>query len=205
MPTAAARILPFIGAGCALAAALLILFFLVRRPSLRGPAKWWLLLGLGPLPIAAAVSVNLANHEVMRERQFCGRCHAMAPFASDAANANSHTLVARHSRNAWMGARSCSSCHADYAMLRTTTTPAAALSHVVAQYTDEWGPGHRRPHLPDPFPNAPCRRCHSLAVSQAAAHALHAAAIESDSVPCVSGGCHGPAHVAGSVMPNTRP
>jgi hypothetical protein len=107
---------------CAAASALLVLWWLVRRPALTHATKLLLLLGIGVLPIAMATTGNVAGYEATKARTFCGSCHVMTPYSADSHDPESVTLAARHARNAMFGDDNCYTCHADYGMFGTITT-----------------------------------------------------------------------------------
>src|SRR3954469_16771994 len=91
-------LLSYVALVCAASAAVILVVYLVARPALTRTVKLWLFLGLGPLPIAAALSGNVANFEVTKERTFCASCHVMGPYADDAASPTSTRLAALHSK-----------------------------------------------------------------------------------------------------------
>src|ERR1051326_5973227 len=102
--------LRMIALASAVIAALLVLWFLVRRPALTRATKFVLLLGIGAFPLATAATGNVSGFEATKSRQFCGSCHVMTPYASDAANQMSRTLAARHARNEMFGEENCYAC-----------------------------------------------------------------------------------------------
>ncbi len=73
-------ILSFIAVGSAAGAAVILIWFLWKQPPFNATTKILLLLGLGVLPIGAAMSGNVVGFESTQQRQFCGSCHIMAPF-----------------------------------------------------------------------------------------------------------------------------
>src|SRR5262245_34253056 len=121
------QILTWVAIASGALAAIILVTYLVRRPHLGRGTKLWLFFGLGPLPIASALTGNLANLEVSKERKFCGSCHVMTPYIEDAQNPASQSLAAIHSRNAWFGDQSCYVCHADYGMFGTAATKIGGL------------------------------------------------------------------------------
>lgn len=181
---------------CAALAAVVLIAYLIRRPPLTAATRLWLFLGLGPLPIAAAIAGNVANLEVTKERHFCGSCHVMEPYIEDVSNPESKRLAAVHSRNEWFGHQSCYVCHADYGMFGTVVTKIGGMHHVWDYYTGDWGdPSHRPPALYKPYSNDACRHCHAHASArEPMEHRVHKAAIENGSVGCAKEGCHGPPH-----------
>lgn len=185
----------------ALGASIILVWFLVRRPKLTLTVKIVMFLGLGAMPIAAALAANVASFQTMSKRKFCGSCHVMTPYTTDAANPKSTSLPALHSRSPWFGGQSCYTCHSDYGMFGTVATKMAGLKHVWHYYT-----GYRtmsvaealpKLHLYKPFPNLTCMQCHSTTLpgwSRVPEHASLLAEVRDDRVSCASEGCHGPAH-----------
>lgn len=182
-------------------AAVLLLWFLVRKPTLTNATKVVLLFGIGVLPLMTAANGNVAGYNAMKTRSFCGSCHVMTPYAEDSANPASHGLAARHARNEAFGKENCYTCHADYGMFGTITTKFAGLRHVY-HYTltfhaltlEEALP---RIHINKPFPNSTCIRCHSTENplwNQVGDHASTLADVRAGKISCASAGCHGAAH-----------
>ncbi|MCK6547186.1 NapC/NirT family cytochrome c [Myxococcota bacterium] len=186
---------------CAACAAIILLWYLVARPTLDALTKIVLLVGIAILPIASAMAGNLAGYTVTQERRFCGSCHVMTPYVEDSATRTSTTLASLHGRSPWFGHKSCYTCHADYAMFGTITTKISGLRHVWHYYTDY----RDRPleetrttiELYEPFTNAPCLQCHSTETKRWLEKKDHVGALEelrAQTLSCVSAGCHGPAH-----------
>lgn len=194
---------PFIGAAllCGGLAALIVLWYLVRRPALTNATKLWLLLGIGVLPIATATTGNVAGYEATKSRQFCGSCHVMTPYQNDSENPASTTLAARHSHNAQFGHENCYACHADYGMFGTITTKLGGLRHVY-EYTLHYHSmsleeAREKIHIRKPFKNSTCMHCHSTELptwQKVPEHESLLYQVRGDFVSCASGGCHGPAH-----------
>jgi cytochrome c-type protein NapC len=162
-------------------------------------------MGLGPFPIAAAMSANAVNYEQTKARRFCGSCHLMHPYTNDAANARSKTLAAAHSQNPMFGHESCYLCHADYGMFGAVTTKIGGMHHVWDFYTIDWeAPDARKPRLYKPYSTVTCTQCHSpkaAAFQSTLAHRVHEGAMGRGVADCVSSGCHGPAHGEGGPPP----
>jgi nitrate/TMAO reductase-like tetraheme cytochrome c subunit len=186
---------------CAAASALLVLWWLVRRPALTHATKLLLLLGIGVLPIAMATTGNVAGYEATKTRTFCGSCHVMTPYSADSHDPNSVTLAARHARNAMFGDDNCYTCHADYGMIGTITTKLGGLRHVY-EYVFHYHQmsleeARAKIHIRHPFQNATCMQCHSTRDPLWAAVKEHASLLgrlRDGTVSCASAGCHGPAH-----------
>jgi len=182
-------------------AALLVLWFLIRRPALTRSTKIVLFLGIGAFPLATAATGNVSGYEATKSRRFCGSCHVMTPYASDSANAESKTLAARHARNELFGDENCYACHADYGMFGTITTKLGGMRHVyeyVFHYRDmPLDEAKQKIHIRHPFSNATCMHCHSTDGQSWNAVPEHASLridVRSGEVSCASAGCHGPAH-----------
>lgn len=186
---------------CATASALLVLWYLVRRPALSHATKIVLLLGIGVLPIATATTGNVAGFEATKARSFCGSCHVMTAYQRDSEDPNSTTLAARHARNALFGDENCYACHANYGMFGTIVTKMGGLRHVY-EYTLHYRnmsleEAREKIHIREPFQNATCMHCHSTdnpiwnAVKE---HKSLLDRLRDGSVSCASAGCHGPAH-----------
>ena len=194
-------------AGAVLAAPLLI-WYLVRRPSLTRATKIVLLLGIGVFPLLTAGSGNIAGYEATKNVRFCGSCHVMTPYANDVKDTSSMTLASRHARNEAFGHEACYTCHADYGMFGTIKTKMGGMGHVY-QYVfnfrqlslEEAIP---KIHLRKPFRSSTCVRCHTTTApgwSKIGDHAGLLDELRSGKVGCVGEGCHGPAHPWSKVRP----
>jgi cytochrome c-type protein NapC len=135
------------------------------------------------------------------QRDFCGSCHTMTPYTSDAANPFSDSLASLHSRNELFGDRSCYVCHADYGMYGTVSTKLSGMKHVWEYYSEfrDIPAQEALPliHLYRPYPNANCMQCHSTRIAGWMEVDEHASAVEpirSGAMSCASFGCHGPSH-----------
>jgi cytochrome c-type protein NapC len=186
---------------CAVVAAAILVGYLVRRPPLHGMTKLWLLLGLGVLPISAAMIGNVEGYETTKQRQFCGSCHVMVLHTDDSNDPHSMSLAARHARNKLFGDENCYVCHADYGMFGTIATKIGGMRHVWEYYTryrnvpvDD---ALKTIHLYKPYTNENCMQCHSTTLDlwlKTPDHRATLAALRTNEVSCASGGCHGFAH-----------
>jgi cytochrome c-type protein NapC len=187
--------------GCAGISALLVIWFLIRRPALTNATKIVLLLGIGVLPIATAATGNVAGFEGTKDRKFCGSCHVMTPYSEDSANPKSTTLASRHARNALFGDANCYGCHANYGMFGTVVTKAGGMRHVY-EYVFHYhqmslAEAREKIHIREPFQNSTCMHCHSTELPTWNAVPEHASLLpqlRDGSISCASSGCHGPAH-----------
>ncbi len=185
-----------------LAASTILVAYLVKKPVLTIRVKLWLLLGLGVLPVTAAVTSTVAGMEATTAREFCGSCHVMGTHFSDSANAASQSLAARHSRNAFFGDKSCYVCHADYGMYGYAMTKAGGMRHVYEYYLGGYAQMSleeftRVIHLRKPYDNLNCRQCHTTTVSDWRSVPDHESLkneLVKNQVSCASAGCHGYAH-----------
>lgn len=186
--------------GAAAFSAILILWYLVRRPPLVRATKILLLFAIGIFPLTTAGTGNVAGYEATKSRRFCGSCHVMTPYADDSADLESTTLASRHARNDAFGKENCYACHADYGMFGTVTTKIGGMRHVYEYLWNfrqlSWEEAQPRIHLRKPFRNDACMRCHSTQVpswERVGDHAGLAAELRENRISCL-GGCHGPAH-----------
>jgi len=194
---------PFIAAAvaCATGSAILLLWYLLRRPALTNATKLVLLAAIGVLPLATATTGNVAGYEATKARRFCGSCHVMTPYRDDSQDPHSTALAARHARNALFGDENCYACHADYGMFGTVTTKLGGLRHVY-EYLFHYrnmplDEAREKIHIRRPFQNATCMHCHSTEGPSWNAIKDHASLLDrvrGGQVSCASAGCHGPAH-----------
>lgn len=191
-----------IAMSCAGISAIIVTWFLWARPAPDLQVKILLLLGIGVLPIGAALATNVAGYNTTLTRQFCSSCHLMLPYTNDSSDRGSQTLAARHARNELFGHDNCYTCHANYEMFGTITTKISGMHHVWVYYVE----GARHMKLEDsigkielyePFSNTTCVHCHSTTTQGFKAVNDHKgidADLMADRVSCASAGCHGPAH-----------
>lgn len=186
----------------AVAAMVLLIRFLIRRPALTTGVRIELLLGLAVLPFLAAVTTTASGMERTTEREFCGSCHVMETHLSDLVDPTSRSLASRHSRNQQVGPHACYICHADYGMLGYPLTKLTGMSHVWNYYlggyrTMSLEKFHAEVRVAKPFPNSNCQQCHSgtlASFTNVKEHfALHDE-LAANQVSCASAGCHGVAH-----------
>jgi nitrate/TMAO reductase-like tetraheme cytochrome c subunit len=182
--------------------ALVLLWYLVRKPLLSRATKIALLFGIGILPIATATNGNVAGYHATKTTKFCASsCHVMVPYGEDSWNPKSTSLASRHARNEAFGDENCYACHADYGMFGTITTKMGGMRHVYEYLTHY----HSMPleeslvkiEIRAPFRNDACIRCHStenLLFNKIGDHASSLEDVRSGKVSCASEGCHGFAH-----------
>ena len=182
--------------------ALLLLWYLFKKPALTRMTKVLLLFGIGILPIATATNGNVAGYHATKTTKFCASsCHVMVPYGEDSWNDDSTSLAARHARNDAFGKENCYACHADYGMFGTVTTKIGGMRHVYEYLTHY----HSMPieeslvkiELRKPFRNEACTRCHSTQNqlwNQIGDHASSRDDVRAGKVSCASEGCHGFAH-----------
>jgi nitrate/TMAO reductase-like tetraheme cytochrome c subunit len=193
--------LAIVALACAAISACILLVYLIRQPALVRVTKVWLALGLGVFPMGAAAFGNVQGFEATKEREFCGSCHVMALHAGDAEDPKSHSLSARHARNAMFGSENCYSCHADYGMFGTIVTKAGGMRHVwlyLTEYrTTPIEEAKKTIHLRAPYPNDNCMQCHSTRDDLWLKTPDHKSSLEdvrAGRVSCAGAGCHGLAH-----------
>jgi cytochrome c-type protein NapC len=175
-------------------AAIMLIAYLVRRPALSPAVRLWLLAAVGLLPLGAALTGNLSGYQVTTQRSFCGSCHVMEPYTRDAADPESNSLAAVHSRNRAFGHQSCHACHRDYGIFGTVTTKLGGLRHAWSYYVGRWEQPIR---LYRPYSNDSCRYCHSTTLTGFVEEPEHMAVkddLARGTVSCAAAGCHGPPH-----------
>jgi cytochrome c-type protein NapC len=195
------ELLTWITIAFAASAAVLVIWYLMRRPLLTRPTKIILLFGIGLLPLGSAMTGNYAGFAATKQRTFCGSCHVMTPYANDSGNPKSESLAARHGRNGMFGDENCYTCHADYGMFGTVKTKLGGLRHIyeyVLHYHDmPLEEARRTIHIRRPFKNETCMHCHSTQNPGWNAVPEHTSILDrvrTGAVSCASEGCHGPAH-----------
>lgn len=182
--------------------ALVLLWYLFRKPMLGRATKIALLFGIGILPIATATNGNVAGYHATKTTKFCASsCHVMVPYGEDSWDPKSTSLASRHARNEAFGHENCYACHADYGMFGTITTKIGGMRHVYEYLTHY----HSMPieeslvkiEIQSPFRNEACMRCHSTEnqlFNKIGDHASSLSDVRSGKVSCASEGCHGFAH-----------
>lgn len=200
-PHAESNPLAFAAVACAVLAAAILIWFLAARPALVPAVKLVLLMGIGVLPIGAALAGNIVGYEKTQERQFCGSCHVMTPYVEDSNDRNSKTLASLHARSPWFGDRNCYTCHSDYGLFGTITTKIGGMKHVIHYYGTyrnmPLSESLHRIQLYKPFTNLPCLQCHSTETASFLAKKDHKSALDdlrARRISCASEGCHGPSH-----------
>ncbi|MDB4935090.1 MAG: hypothetical protein JWP87_2062 [Labilithrix sp.] len=184
----------------AIAAAILVVH-LLRRRSVTGTSKVWLLMGLGVFPILTAGTANIAGFEATQSRKFCGSCHVMIPHAEDSGDPKSLSLAATHARNEYFGEKNCYTCHKDYGMYGYVLTKLGGMRHVYLYVTEyRTMPLEESKHairILKPLPNANCMHCHTTNAPdwlRVPDHASSLASVRDGKLSCASAGCHGFAH-----------
>ncbi len=193
--------LAWIALTCALVAAGIMIYYLVRRPRLDLAGMSLMFLGLGVLPLMVALIGNMEGLAATERQGFCGSCHTMDMWIEDANDLNSTSLTAIHSRTKMFGDRSCYVCHKDYGMYGYALTKIGGMGHVY-EFLSEWMWYDREEviekiHIARPFKNQNCMQCHSTTGAIWSGVADHKGLLDdlrSGETSCVSAGCHGYAH-----------
>lgn len=195
------NLLTVLAIAAAALAALILIWYLVRRPALVAATRIALLFGLGLFPLAAAIGGNVQGYKATQQREFCGSCHVMGPHANDAKDPSSKGLAAIHTRNHFFGHDSCYTCHADYGMFGTVLTKIGGMRHVYLHMTEfrtmSLDEAREKIHLVKPYPNNNCMQCHTTLAPQwnkVPDHASAREAVIAEKIGCSSRGCHGFAH-----------
>ncbi len=208
MGTSTSDPLGMVAVGSAAIAALILLWYLIRRPPLTNATRVMLLLGIGAFPLLTAGSGNLHGYNATKTRRFCGACHVMTPYAEDSENPASTSLSARHARNPAFGEDNCYYCHADYGMFGTITTKIGGMRHVY-EYMFNYRnmsleEARTSIHLRGRFKNSNCMQCHSTELPNwqlVDGHKGQLEEIRSGDTSCASIGCHGPSHPFSKDLP----
>jgi cytochrome c-type protein NapC len=193
--------LSWIALACALVAAGIMLYYLVRRPRLDAAGKSVMMLGVGVLPIMVAMIGNIQGLAATEHQSFCGSCHTMDMWIEDANDPESETLAAIHSRTQKFGDKSCYVCHKDYGMFGYAMTKIGGMNHVY-EFLSEWMWYDRdevieKIHISRPFKNENCMQCHSTTGriwNEVADHNGLTEDLRTGETSCASAGCHGYAH-----------
>ncbi len=193
--------LSWIALSCAVVAAGIMIYYLVRRPRLDLAGMSLMFLGLGVLPLMVALIGNMEGLAATERQGFCGSCHTMDMWIEDANDLNSTSLTAIHSRTKMFGNRSCYVCHKDYGMYGYALTKIGGMGHVY-KFLSEWMWYDREQviekiHIARPFKNQNCMQCHSTTGAIWSGVADHKGLLDdlrSGETSCVSAGCHGYAH-----------
>jgi nitrate/TMAO reductase-like tetraheme cytochrome c subunit len=195
-------LLGWVALACVVLAAAVQIAFLVRDPPLHMRTKMRLLLGLGALPAIAVAASTARGMQRTTERDFCGSCHVMDPYVSEAREPDSQSLAGKHGRNPYFGDRSCYVCHADYGLLGYPMTKLNGMRHVWQYYVVGWNrleipEALAKIHLRKPYDNTNCRQCHTATLadwSRVPEHVSLSDELAANRVSCASAGCHGYAH-----------
>ena len=86
--------LSWIALTCAVVAAGIMIYYLVRRPSLDLAGMSLMFLGLGVLPIMVALIGNVEGLDATERQGFCGSCHTMDMWIEDANDPDSEYFCA---------------------------------------------------------------------------------------------------------------
>ena len=193
--------LSWIALTCALVAAAIMIYYLVRRPRLDLAGMSLMFLGLGVLPIMVALIGNMEGLDATERQGFCGSCHTMDMWIEDANDPDSVSLAAIHSRTHKFGKKSCYVCHKDYGMFGYALTKLGGMGHVY-KFLSEWMWYDRdeiieKIHIARPFKNENCMQCHSTTGAIWSGVQDHHGLVNdlrTGETSCVSAGCHGYAH-----------
>jgi cytochrome c-type protein NapC len=193
--------LSWIALACAVVAASIMIYYLIKRPPLDAAGKSVMLLGLGVLPIMVAMIGNLEGFAATERQGFCGSCHTMDMWIEDANDPSSKSLAAIHSRTHKFGGSSCYVCHKDYGMFGYAMTKLGGMGHVY-KFVSEWMWYDRdevieKIHIARPFKNQNCMQCHSTTGkiwNEVADHNGLLDDLRTDQTSCAGAGCHGYAH-----------
>lgn len=188
--------------GCIVAAASIVLWYLIFSPPLVRMTKMVLLFGIAVFPIGASMATSYVSFETTTHRSFCAGCHLMTPYTEDSTTRTSTTLASRHARNETFGPQNCYRCHSEYGMFGTILTKLNGMKHVYYYYIGGWKnltieDSVGKIHIAKPFRNKSCMVCHSTETpyfNNVNDHKGALSDIQNEVTSCASEGCHGPAH-----------
>jgi cytochrome c-type protein NapC len=174
---------------------------LVSRPGITatrsGKVLAFLLLFFLPV-LCGAMGVS---SEMSRSKTtaFCLSCHTMESYGKSLHIDDPGHLAAAHFQNHRVPSdEACYTCHTDYAMFGTMKVKLHGLRHVYVYYFST-PPVPENIKLYEPFNNRECLHCHAGARSfeEGPVHTAGPAtlpAIKSNTLSCVSSGCHDVVH-----------
>ncbi|HEY2822211.1 MAG TPA: NapC/NirT family cytochrome c [Candidatus Acidoferrum sp.] len=151
------------------------------------------------LPVLCGAMGLSSEMDRSKTTAFCLSCHTMEPFGKSLHVDDSGHLPAAHFQNHRVPSNeACYTCHADYAMFGTLKVKLRGLRHVYVYYFGVQ-PAPENIKLYEPFDNRECLHCHLGARSfeEGAVHTADPAtlpAVKSNSLSCMSGGCHDVVH-----------
>jgi cytochrome c-type protein NapC len=181
---------------------LILVARLIWRPEVSHEA-WGRVLGFLALFILPAVLGLLAARthlERSTSTEFCLSCHVMEPFGASL-GADTGLAAAHYQNNRVAREQACYSCHTDYTMYGDLAAKWRGVRHVYVYYIGTT-PEPEEIELYSPYENRECLHCHGGARSfeEVAIHGFGnmREALETNETSCL--GCHGPAHVLGTVQ-----
>jgi nitrate/TMAO reductase-like tetraheme cytochrome c subunit len=167
-----------------------------RHRQTDGTVLWLHLLALGVFPLFLLASGNFAVLEYATQEQFCGACHrTMQVYVDDMLAVRGTSLAARHFQDRFSPGTGCYACHADYGIHGTFDAKLSGLKDVYKYYTRTY----RLPlHMPRPYSNMLCLKCHDGARrfmaedTHLGAEGVVSGELMSNETACTE--CHKPAH-----------
>lgn len=200
--------MPFFGALILLLIAVtaLLIAFLVARPGItttrNGKILAFLVLFLLPL---VCLGMGTSYHiDRSKQTQFCLSCHEMQPYGKSLlVDDPAHLAAAHYQYHRVPADEACYTCHTNYGMFGGFQAKMHGLRHVYVHYLGK-PPAPEAIRLYDPFNNRECLHCHLGARSfeEGAVHNADPAlmaAIKSNTMSCISSGCHDVVHNVGSL------
>ena len=177
----------------ALVGAVVVLFSSARQrlPAARN-ARWFLLIGVALLPLAATGAALRAGLRESSRTRFCLSCHEMQDHGKSLFADDRRTLPAVHYQNRLVSRdTSCYSCHTDYALFGDLKAKMNGLRHVWVHYV---GTVPKKFALYQPYANRNCLHCHEDArrFMEAPAHRPVATQISGGTLSCLT--CHNAGH-----------
>jgi cytochrome c-type protein NapC len=186
-----------------LTSAALVALVVVRPGIVKTPAgKVLAFIVLFLLPVLCGAMGVSTDMERSTTTAFCLSCHTMEWWGQSLHIDDPNHIPAAHFQNHRVPPETaCYTCHTDYAMFGTLKVKIGGLRHVYVYYLGT-PPAPENIKLYQPFNNANCLHCHLGARSfeEGATHTADPAtmkAIKSNSLSCISSGCHDVVHDIG--------
>ncbi|MBZ5699137.1 MAG: NapC/NirT family cytochrome c [Acidobacteriia bacterium] len=132
--------------------------------------------------------------ERSKQTQFCISCHAMTPWGQSLYVDDLHHLAATHFQNHLVPhSQACFTCHTTYTIFGDAQAKLSGLKHIYMQYIA--GPP-KVIRISSPYNNRECLHCHSgmRVFEEGPVHAAMMDQFKSNSISCLSSGCHDVVH-----------
>lgn len=184
-----------------LAASMALCAFVTFRPEVTETreGKMFAFFALFIFPVLTGFAGVFAHLEHSKRTEFCLSCHIMEPFGESLHVDDKAYLAAAHFQNHRVPAdQACFTCHTDYTMFGDYRAKLRGLRHLYIYYL---GKPANPIHLYNPYNNRECLHCHADARSfeEGPMHQAMMQELKSNSLSCVSSGCHDTVHNTGEL------